>query len=241
MSVPLALVAADAKRSCRDPFLAMMLLYPWIFALALRFALPPLGKRFAGTVDIAAFHPLAACLVAVLLPFSLGLVLGFHLLEEKETGFLAAVAVTPTSVGRYFAVRAGIYGSFGVGLLILVHEAFSLVEVPLGLLVVVSVGAAPTVPLMALVLASFASDQVEGFAIMKGSGILLMGPLASTFLPGSWQWAVGVLPTFWPIQAYFLAAEGRVGATLAAAAVALAFQGTVAARLRDRFVARVAS
>ncbi len=38
-----------------------------------------------------------------------------------------------------------------------------------------------------------------------------MGPLALFFIPRPWDLLVGILPTFWPIKAYFAAAEGSTG------------------------------
>jgi fluoroquinolone transport system permease protein len=50
------------------------------------------------------------------------------------------------------------------------------------------------VPLMALVIAGFATNQVEGFAVMKGAGVLLLAPLASFLIPHPRDLLVGVLP-----------------------------------------------
>ena len=45
----------------------------------------------------------------------------------------------------------------------------------------------------------------------KGSGFLFTGPLAAFFIPRHWDALVGILPTYWPIKAYYSAAEGSTG------------------------------
>jgi len=239
MTGTVALVAADFTRIRRDSFLIFMLIYPWIFGLVIRWLFPIIETRVADRLQLSAYAPLAACLVAVLVPYCLGIVLGFQLLEEKEANCLAAVAVTPMSLGRYFGYRSGLYVLAGIPLLVGLHELVALVEVPLGSLLLVSVAAAPTVPLMALVIATFASNQVEGFAVMKGFGFLILLPLASFFLPGNWDLLVGILPTYWPIKAYFASVEGSVSVLVAAAVVAVVFQGWAVRLLYRRLSRRV--
>jgi len=100
---------------------------------------------------------------------------------------------------------------------------------------VVALAATPMLPLMALVIAGFAGNQDEGFAVMKGAGILLIGPLASFLIPRPWDLLVGVLPTYWPIKAYFAAAAGSVGLFWVAAAAALVYSSAGVVVLYRRF------
>ena len=55
---------------------------------------------------------------------------------------------------------------------------------------------------------AFAGNQVEAFAVAKGSGLLFTGPLAAFFIPRQWDLLLGILPTYWPVKAYFTAIEG---------------------------------
>lgn len=59
-----------------------------------------------------------------------------------------------------------------------------------------------------LFLAAFASNKVEGLAFMKGVGWLMIGPLAAYFVPGRWELLFGILPTYWPAKAFWVAGEG---------------------------------
>jgi fluoroquinolone transport system permease protein len=234
-----AVAGADTKRITRDPFLIFMVGYPWMMALVLRQLLPWLNARFADRFALSDYYPIAGCFMAVLVPYAMGLVLGFQLLEEKDEGSLVAVAVTPLSLDQYFVYRATLYGLVGLPLVLVLHQLLGVVAVPPDRLAVVAVAATPMLPLMALVIAGFAGNQVEGFAVMKGAGVLLVGPLASFFIPRPWDLLVGVLPTYWPIKAYFAATEGSGALFWVAAAASLVYPSACVAVLYRRFRRRV--
>jgi fluoroquinolone transport system permease protein len=233
------LVRTDLRRVGRDTFLMFMMVYPWLMALLLRRIMPWLADSLADRVALADYFPLAACLVAIITPNAMGIVLGFQLLEEKDARCLAAVAVTPLSLDTYVGWRVAVYSVASAPLLIAVHQLLGIVRVPLIPLLLVALASATAVPLMALIIAGLASNQVEGFAVMKASGILMMGPLASWFVPRPWDLVVGVLPTYWPVKAYFAAVQGETGIVFIATGIAVVFQGVVAWLLFRRFRRRV--
>jgi fluoroquinolone transport system permease protein len=218
-----ALIRTDARRITRDSFLLFMVGYPWLLALLLRELLPWLSRLLADRVRLADYYPVAACLVALLVPNAMGIVLGFQLVEEKDEGSLVAVAVTPLSLDWYFGYRTAVYTLVSLPLVVILHELLGVVELPPGQLVAIAVATAPTVPLMALIVAAFAGNQVEAFAVAKGSGFLFTGPLASFFIPRPWDLLVGILPTYWPVKAYFVVTEGPSGLFWLAVAVSLVY------------------
>ena len=62
---------------------------------------------------------------------------------------------------------------------------------------------------MTMLMAALAKNQLEGFVMVKGLGFIILFPLAMFFVPDYWHVICGVLPTYWPIIAYFTAvAEG---------------------------------
>lgn len=70
-------------------------------------------------------------------------------------------------------------------------------------------------PIVALLLATLASNKVEGFAIVKGLSGVQMLPIGAMFLPGAWQVIAWVLPSYWLVRAFGVAggsaAEAAVG------------------------------
>ena len=219
------MVRADAKRITRDPFLLFMFGYPWLLTLILRQVMPWLAERFGDRITLSDYYPIAACLVALLVPNAMGIVLGFQLVEEKDEGSLVAVAVTPMSLDQYLLYRATLYALVSVPLVVVLHELLGVVSLSLGELTLVALVSTPIVPLMALIIAGLAGNQVEGFAVAKGAGILFTGPLASFFIPRHWDLLVGILPTYWPIKAYFAAAEGSPGLFWVAVVLSVVYPG----------------
>jgi hypothetical protein len=51
-------------------------------------------------------------------------------------------------------------------------------------------------------------DKVEGMAVTKGLATLMLGPLAAYFIHSDWQILFGLLPTYWPAKAFWVAGEG---------------------------------
>jgi fluoroquinolone transport system permease protein len=63
-------------------------------------------------------------------------------------------------------------------------------------------------PIFALTLATFASNKVVELTLMKGLGILMLGPLAAYFVNPAWQPLFGILPTYWSARTLWAAGEG---------------------------------
>ena len=62
---------------------------------------------------------------------------------------------------------------------------------------VIAILASLQAPSLALIVNSFSSNKVEGFVVMKMSGLILMLPIATYFIVGIVQYAFGVAPGFW--------------------------------------------
>ncbi|KPV49382.1 hypothetical protein SE17_32980, partial [Kouleothrix aurantiaca] len=101
-------------------------------------------------------------------------------------------------------------------------------------LLVAALVAALHTPLVALALACFAANKVQGLALMKAGSVLLAAPMAAMFVPGAWQYAFGVVPTFWPGPLYRLFQQGSALAW-PLFAVALAYQMVLILALVRRF------
>jgi hypothetical protein len=84
-------------------------------------------------------------------------------------------------------------------------------------------------PLLALVLAVAAPNKVAGFAVVKVLNAVNLLPVVAYFVPRPIQFVAGVLPTYWPMRAFWSAAVGEafagylvVGAVVSALALLLA-------------------
>ena len=172
--------------------------------------------------------------VVELMPILAGMVVGFLLLDQKDDGTLAALRVTPLTLGGYLAYRIAMPMLVSVPMTLAVFPIAGLVRVGVGPLLLMALGAAPLAPLFALVLATFAGNKVEGFALTKASGVVLFPPVLAYFVPEPWQWAFGIIPTYWPVKASWVWWD-RGWASAALLATGVVYQAFLLRLLLRRF------
>jgi fluoroquinolone transport system permease protein len=213
----------DARAISRDSMLVWMFFMPLLLGLLVRVGLPALtgllDERF--DFDLAPYHSLVAGYFLLMLPPMLvGLVCGFLLLDERDDQTLTALLVTPLSLQSYLLYR------IGTPLLlctVMTAAALAFSGIPLApwpALLPVLLLASMEGPIMALFLASFASNKVQGFAVMKAIGSPLGLPALAWFVDFPLQLWAGLIPTYWPLRAYWSAGEPDV---LYAAALVVGF------------------
>jgi fluoroquinolone transport system permease protein len=209
MNSYLALTRTDLRNVWRDAFLKYMLVYPFVLGPALRFLIPRFTSGMAEVIDLTAYYPLLVALFGLILPPVLtGVTVGFLLLDERDARTLVALQVTPFTLIHYLAYRLLL--PFAVGLL----AAYALPPL-LNLLPFRPLATFPLIltsalagPLYTLLLASFANNKVQGLAVMKGLGFFVIAPVAAWFVPEPWQYLLGVVPTYWPVKAFWVMYSG---------------------------------
>ena len=185
----LALTDADRRRLGRDGLLAWVAALPLVMAVAMRAGLPRLADALEGHgIMIGPWLPrLRAVALAVVVPLLIGVVVGFMLLEEKQDRVWVALAVTEVSLRRYLAWRAATCLTATA----LVTFACLRIAGPAGLGVGrtawAAVGAAPLAGAVALGLAAWARDTIQGFAAVKLLLVVLVLPAAAPALAAPWR------------------------------------------------------
>jgi fluoroquinolone transport system permease protein len=197
-----ALGPVDARSIARDDLLIWIMLVPILMGLGVRFLIPyaaGLILRSTG-FELVPYYPLIVSLLAMTMPLMAGMIIGFLLLDQRDDRTLAAIQVTPLGLNGYLAYRLTLPLALSV--------VFSAVMIPLtGLaalggveILLIALSAAPLAPIMALFLVLFAENKVQGLALTKGMGVIIVPPVAAYFVPGIAQWAFGAVPTFWPAR-----------------------------------------
>ena len=103
-----------------------------------------------------------------------------------------------------------------------------------GELTLAAVLAAPMAPLFALFVVGFAANKVQGFALMKGVGVINWPPALAYFLDLKWQLVCGIVPTYWPSKVFWMLSRDEPG-WWPFAVVALLYQGVLVVALVRRF------
>ncbi len=239
-----SLAGIDALQVRRDPLLRWVVAVPLLFAVAARVVLPPLLARLEARVNlplVTYYDPIMGAALLLLVPMLVGMITGFLLLDQRDDRTLSAVQVTPLPLHRYVALRLAVP--------MLLSVAMTLLALPLAgvgapgplLLLVVTLAAAPAAPLYAMVLAAFASNKVQGFALIKVVGAITTLPAFALFLDGPAKLVLGVVPTWWPTRLYwaFTGADSgpawlfAIGSLAYAAALLVALWRRVMRRLLD--------
>jgi fluoroquinolone transport system permease protein len=197
-----ALGPIDGKSISRDPLLRWLIFYPLLLAAMIRWGTPiltvHLGTRF--NFDLQPYYPLLMSFIMLMTPMLAGIVIGFLLLDQRDDQTLAALQVTPLTLSGYFAYRIAVPMALSFVITIFVFPMTGLVELGALTLAAVACGSSLLAPLYALFLGSFANNKVQGFALTKALGILLVPLPIAYFVRPPWQILFGLDPLYWPAK-----------------------------------------
>ena len=226
----------DLKSVARDGMLRWLIVLPIGIALAFRWGVPALGGWLAERHEftLAPYYPLLASFLALMIPTLLGSVVGFLLLDQRDDRTLTALQVTPLTLQGYLLYRAAVPISVSVVMTMAALSLCGLVSLGVGPVFVASLLAAPVALLYALFVASFAKNKVQGFALMKGVGVLTWPPVFAWFVDSPWQLAFGLDPLYWPLKLVWML-EGREPGAWLCFAAGFGYQSLLVALLMGRF------
>lgn len=154
--------------------------------------------------------------VLVMLAVMIGaLVMGFLMVDDKETRAIQALAVSPLTIPQYLLARGLFATTFStiialISAAILAGSAVNYVLLLVGFLVASGVGL-----IIGYVLGGFAGTQLEAIGLIKIVMFAYMTiPVLTIFVPQNWQWAFYLLPNYWMFKSFeslFVGQNGPVG------------------------------
>ena len=192
------------------------------------------------SVRLVPFIVMYALLVAaVFLP-------SFSLADERESRTLSALTVTPVTLAEVVAGK-GILGFLLAGAMAIVTLWLNsaLTAQPLALIVVLIVAAALLVEI-GLIYGTASKDIAGVFALIKGTGFILLAPTIFYIFTGWPQWIAKLFPTYWVINPVYEVTINDAGLSevwvelIIAVAVIAALAGVVmllTRRLRSKLAA----
>jgi len=146
----------------------------------------------------------ALVVAAVFLP-------AFSIADEREKGTLNALIVTPVKLSEVIAAK-GILGVI-LALAMTIFTLFlnnALGAEPVALFVVLLFGSILCVQI-GLIFGTVSKDSTAVFALIKGTGILLIGPTVFYIWPDWPQWIGKLFPTYWVINPIFEVSLNNAG------------------------------
>ncbi len=207
-----ALGPIDIRSLYRDSLLIWMIFIPILWAFIIRWGLPFIATTVLVKFqfDLMPYFPVIMSYFIILMtPAIFGMVIGFLLLDERDDGTLTALSVTPLSLHHYFAYRIIIPMVLSIVMVFFVYPIANIGHINSFSLLTAAIVAAPMAPLIALALASIAQNKVQGFALMKGSGAVLLPPVFAFFMESNWEIVFGIFPSYWPMKIFWLFDAGQ--------------------------------
>ena len=186
----------EFKLMFRDKMYLFLMAYPIVMAVVALFLMPYLEEQGAGI----ATH-IVTLFFILLNGFMFGAITGFTLLDDQDDNVLLSLKITPINVNYYIWIKLFISYILGIlsTLLIILTSGFISIVDPFNLIFIL-VLAPLHGPFIALLVNAFATNKVEGFVIMKASGIILLVPVAALFLTDWKELFLAILPGFWPAR-----------------------------------------
>ncbi|WP_298490441.1 hypothetical protein [uncultured Chloroflexus sp.] len=232
-----SLAPIDIRSIRRDSMTSWMIFLPILMALVIRWGVPPITARVMEqyNVDLTQYYPvLLAYFFIGMCPMVFGAVIGFLLLDEKDDRTLTALQVTPLPLSGYVLYRVTVPILLTFGLMFVLFPLANLTPFDLRTILLSAIAAAPTAPMMALLFGAIAQNKVQGFALLKLIGIILMVPIVAYFAPAGWELLFGIIPTYWPMKVYWLLYAGDTNVWLYVV-VAVGYQLLVTSLFARRF------
>lgn len=174
---------------------------PVLMGAAFRFLIPVLEKLLCYDFDLpqvlASYYIIFDLLLVIMTPILLCFAGVLVILEELDSGVAKYYVVTPLGKGGYLLSRIGIPTLFAFVYAVIILWIFSLSKVEIGIVALLSICGAFTATLTALFVVSFAHNKMEGMALVKLCGLLLVGIPVSYFVENPVRYFFGLFPSFW--------------------------------------------
>jgi fluoroquinolone transport system permease protein len=196
-----ALGPIDFQNISRDPLLKWITILPLMIALLSRSLLPVILQRASAVVDfdlLPFYRPLMAYTLLILTPMLTGMVIGFLLLDQRDDHTLSALQVTPLTLNGYLVYRLVTPSLVSIAVTFITLPVSGLAPLSPVELAGVAFSGGLLSCLYTLVIAAFAANKIQGFAVTKITSSVLLPPLVAFFIPAGWRVIFGIVPTYWP-------------------------------------------
>ncbi len=169
--------------------------YAFVMAIGGYYLVNYINNEFPYSV----WDEILAMFFIIMTGYMFGAVTSFTLLDDKDDSVLMSLKITPISVKAYVIIKLASSMVFGFIATTAIIYATGFLEgaSTLVILAVALLGALQG-PSLALIVNSFSSNKVEGFVVMKLSGLILFFPVIAFFVTGVTQLILGIAPGYWP-------------------------------------------
>jgi fluoroquinolone transport system permease protein len=170
-------------------------------AFFIRFGVPAIEGILCGYFQKAAiladYYLLFDLLLALITPYMLCFASAMMMLTEYDENMASYLSVTPVGKRGYILSRLVLPAVIALIVSIVLIHWFSLTIWPLGIILLTCILTCLVSIAVALLLFAFSHNRVEGMAMAKLSGLLMLGLFVPFFLLPDIQYLFSPLPSFW--------------------------------------------
>lgn len=191
----LSVLKNEFKNFTRDKMYGFFIFFTLVFAGVSYFLNDYLSTQFP-SLPVASY--IATMFIVVMEGFIFGAITGFTILDDRDDSVLLSLRVSPINVRTYIIIKLSISYILGVlatWLVLVVNPSFD--HTPWENILFISLLSPLQGPVIALIVNALATNKVEGFVIMKLSGLLLMIPVAVFFISNWTEIFLMIIPGFW--------------------------------------------
>lgn len=189
------------RQILKDNMLAAVCAATILTAFFIRFGVPAVEGLLCGYFQkatiLADYYLLFDLLLALITPYMLCFASAMMMLTEYDENMADYLAVTPVGKRGYILSRLVFPAVIAFIVSIVLMRCFSLTAWPFGMILLVCMLACLASFTVALLLFAFSHNRVEGMALAKLSGLLMLGLFVPFFLLSDVQYLFSPLPSFW--------------------------------------------
>lgn len=187
-------IKAELRNMLRDKMYIFFALYPVILAFAGHYLVEYINDTAPGSP----WANILAMMFIIMTGYVFGALTAFTLLDDNDDNVLMSLKITPISVTYYVIIKLLVSFIFGfVATLGIIYGTGFLSESNFLIILLISLVGAIQAPGVALIVNSLADNKVEGFVIMKLTGLILILPVLAFFVTGWIQNLLGIAPGYW--------------------------------------------
>ena len=189
------------RQIIKDSMLAAVCIAPVLTALFFRFVIPFFEKILCGYYQkeaiLSGYYLLFDLFLSLITPYMFCFASAMVMLTEYDENMAGYLAVTPVGKRGYVASRLLFPAIISILFSVLLMHWFSLTDWTWGMVLTTCILTSLLSVAVALLLFSFSHNRVEGMAMAKLSGLLMLGLPVPFFMLSKAQYLFAPLPSFW--------------------------------------------
>lgn len=196
------------RQVSKDSMLLVVCVSPILAGLAFRFGIPEAEKLLTGyfgkSAVLAPYYLLFDVFLGILTPYMFCFASAMVVLEDIDSSLTNYLSVTPIGKSGYLLSRLVFPGAISALFSFVILTMFTLTNIDALSNILLSFFTACIGGLISLLIVALSGNKVEGMAIAKLGGLLILGVPIPFFITGAEQYFGAFLPSFW-VSSFMLA------------------------------------